>query len=964
MAETVSFLIKISDDGTFKKVEVDADSLRGAIGKVKDTVDELKGSIINWSEAAQSFSQLKEGIDGIVSVVGQLTEAYGQAEVAEAKLVNNMRNTMAATEEDVAAVNRLIDAQKELGVVDDDVQRAGAQELATYLEKRSSLEKLIPVMNDMLAQQYGLEASQESAAIIASMLGKVMDGQVGALSRYGYKFDEAQEKVLKFGTEEERAAVLADVVESAVGGMNEALAQTDAGQTKKLADGFADVGKWVGGLLSPLQSVLNSVQTLGMAAFSVGQIIMAFKSAHDAIVKMDLASKLANLGILQMVKNYIVFGTATRGAAVANGVLSASLYGVAGAATTARMALRAFLVSTGIGIAVVALTEGVNALIDALTGTDDAADQAADGINSVEDSAERASRAFAQTQADTYSQLMTKYTELQNQWKSLSDAHSKAKWIEQNRQSLRELGLEINSVDGAEDAFKKNTQAVVDSFVARAQAAARLAQLTEEYRLQMELTDRIQRADQAAAGRHPKVKAGDKVPEGIPHTEDGGMMKLGADQAWHYTEKGAAEQNKYKWVANDAQTKADRAALRASEARTTRLQTEIARDAGQNRGLTFGTPAPTPRPTATTNTHNSGDTSEEPKGLIGRAEAKLQELRKQITEAENEADAAGLQKMYLEEEGKLKELKIRIGLEKPDKQEVKEEAKTHVEQLHESLQQAQRDKDNALSVQARVEAQARIDDIQAQIDAATQGEVTIKAAAEPGYVEKGSDADKRMSWQNALGRVGDLQADIDIGLIGFEEAQGELQKLQKLLDQLGISAKLPELKAPGADKAEEKFDYANRSVQMLGQSLQGLGSALELPELDVAGVLAQAIATMIMGYAEATKMATEIGGPWAWLAFGATGLAQLTAMVSSIKGMAKFANGGIVSGPTIGLIGEYANASTNPEVIAPLDKLSNMMNTGGGNGGTIRLRVSGRDLVGVVQNEVAAAGKSGRRLEI
>lgn len=55
-----------------------------------------------------------------------------------------------------------------------------------------------------------------------------------------------------------------------------------------------------------------------------------------------------------------------------------------------------------------------------------------------------------------------------------------------------------------------------------------------------------------------------------------------------------------------------------------------------------------------------------------------------------------------------------------------------------------------------------------------------------------------------------------------------------------------------------------------------------------------------------------------------------------------FANGGIVSGPTMGLVGEYPGAQSNPEVIAPLDKLKSMI--GGGNGsGEFVLR--GQDLV-------------------
>jgi hypothetical protein len=55
-----------------------------------------------------------------------------------------------------------------------------------------------------------------------------------------------------------------------------------------------------------------------------------------------------------------------------------------------------------------------------------------------------------------------------------------------------------------------------------------------------------------------------------------------------------------------------------------------------------------------------------------------------------------------------------------------------------------------------------------------------------------------------------------------------------------------------------------------------------------------------------------------------------------------FANGGIVSGPTLGLMGEYPGASSNPEVVAPLDKLKDMMGSGGG---TLETRISGNDLL-------------------
>ena len=61
------------------------------------------------------------------------------------------------------------------------------------------------------------------------------------------------------------------------------------------------------------------------------------------------------------------------------------------------------------------------------------------------------------------------------------------------------------------------------------------------------------------------------------------------------------------------------------------------------------------------------------------------------------------------------------------------------------------------------------------------------------------------------------------------------------------------------------------------------------------------------------------------------------------QGIRPFASGGIVSGPTLGLMGEYAGARSNPEVVAPLDKLKSML--GGSMGGTLTTRVSGTDLL-------------------
>ena len=80
---------------------------------------------------------------------------------------------------------------------------------------------------------------------------------------------------------------------------------------------------------------------------------------------------------------------------------------------------------------------------------------------------------------------------------------------------------------------------------------------------------------------------------------------------------------------------------------------------------------------------------------------------------------------------------------------------------------------------------------------------------------------------------------------------------------------------------------------------------------------------------------------------GAAGMASTVAKTKAggfgdiFKGVLGFANGGIVSGPTMGLIGEYPGAKSNPEVVAPLDKLKDLMASD--SGGTFTIK--GQDLV-------------------
>ena len=84
----------------------------------------------------------------------------------------------------------------------------------------------------------------------------------------------------------------------------------------------------------------------------------------------------------------------------------------------------------------------------------------------------------------------------------------------------------------------------------------------------------------------------------------------------------------------------------------------------------------------------------------------------------------------------------------------------------------------------------------------------------------------------------------------------------------------------------------------------------------------------------------------------ALGLAAVAAIIAAMSSLPKFAKGGVVSGPTLAMVGEYSGAGSNPEVIAPLDKLKNMLKTDDGqNFGSVRFVIKGRELVGILEKE-------------
>nr|DAW48624.1 MAG TPA: Putative tail length tape measure protein [Caudoviricetes sp.] len=376
MANEVTFKIKIDDNGGFKKVTMDATELGRAVRSVQDEAEKTRRSIISWSNAAQAFDVMQNAIGELQGVITDLTSAYQVQLVAETQLNTIMRQRMNATDEEIQSIKDLCSAQQELGVIGDEVQLSGAQQMATFLNNKQSLDVLIPAMNNLVAQQNGLNATNQDAVSIGNMMGKAMQGQVEVLQRVGITFDESQKKVLQFGTESERAAMLAEVITENVGNMNAELAKTDAGKWKQTENYLGDIKEQLGGMVQAYAPTITFLSQASVAATGIGKLATSFYSVTQAIGLTKVAGELWN-------------ATSVRINALTT-ACSATMRGAAVSASTLRLALQGLMIVTGVGVAIAALTEAINYLYTSSAN-------AAGNVDNLSEAEQRAKQAHEQT---------------------------------------------------------------------------------------------------------------------------------------------------------------------------------------------------------------------------------------------------------------------------------------------------------------------------------------------------------------------------------------------------------------------------------------------------------------------------------------------------------------------------------------------------------------------------------------
>ena len=994
---TISITFRLDGDGKgFKDLANDAEGLKKVITSTISEAQQLNTEAINFASVATGISQMQESLTTLRDCLTDLTAGYNYAVEAETKLTTVMGQRMNATQREIESIKELALAEREKGVIDDDVQLMGAQQIATFLSEAKSIETLLPAMNNLLAQQKGYAATGQDAVAIGNLMGKVMQGQVSALTRVGITFSEAEEKVLKFGTESERAAMLAQVITNNVGQMNAQLGATDVGKQVQLEAKLGDIQDRLGELLGGALPFVNMATEAARALASITILIVGIKKGTTAIAAFNIKGKAAASVTLLMGVNAKKSAAVMR---VFNSAVKTGTYSV----TAFKLALRGLMISTGIGLAIVAVTTAIEAFSNAADEAAEKEKALADEMNNFKKEVRDIGRVTRENSQKEIAELDKLYNVAKDETRSrkeraaaISDLQSKypayfsnlsseiinVKDLTAGYDNLRDAIIEAAKARAAETKIEENTGTLIDverqitakqEQIAALEAAYNRAKSNYEAGQQEDRTKRDSRnwfvsAMMSAEKVQPITVSEDKMRTASQEmTKYSSQLSSAREELslllQKQTELNAANQELAAIIKNTPTTTGGATTPNAAspvwddnagtlkaitgniQILTDKLQTasveeaalinqQIAHwkakaDAIENAGKAAENNTPLWKEDAATLQDITGNIQILTDKLQTASVEEAALINQQIAHWKAKADA-------IENAGKASQNNAPVW--KAEASTLKD-ISTNIQILNSQLETATIE-EAALINQQIAAWNAKADAIRnAGKEAEKTGQSTANSLIQGWGAIKGMASSVESITEALKGNGNAWQVVVGIvdGFIGLYEG---IQTIIGIINLL-TAASAAHAATKGVEAAAETTEATTRATTAATNA-------------------AASAATITANKLEAASWkelaAAEYMAAHAYIPFAGFGIAMgfTVAMMAAVTaaGIPMLADGGIASGPTLAMVGEYAGASGNPEVIAPLDKLRGML---AGpttlDFGNVKFEIEGRKLVAILAKE-------------
>ena len=995
---TISITLKLEgDDKTFKELTTDAEGLRKIFQSTIGPAENLKKSLINWSAGAQAIDAVTSSIERMSSAYSRFSDRMKGAQDANIRItqltgktgdeMRKLRSSVQAVSEHFGAdFNETLQAanalSKGFGISIDDAMKllrdglvSGAnangdfidtlREYPRYFKEAGlSAEDFVAIATNAAQQgvfsDKGVDVIKEGNLRIREMT----TATAAALEGIGISAEKVQEG-LRSG-----ALTTFEVMQMVAAKLNELPASSSAVGTA-IADIFGGPGEDAGleyiKTLANIELNMDAVKaaTQGTAEQQERQIQMQEKMKNTLSSIIDLSSVYTDIkpwadltaqagmaamglgGVLKTVRTMtkhvkasgaamLLFGLRMNRAAAVSRVFNKGLKSVVTSATAAKIALRGVF----IGGAIAGAIAGIVALIGKLSDNTKEATAAQEALSAVN---KRAGEEFA-AQAATIDRLN-------------GVLKSETATLEQKKAALAELQSIVPDyhakLDEEGKLINNNTEAV----------KAYLAQLEKEIKLkaaQEELEElyrkkRLQEKQKKEAEK--EYSDAKSLYNSSVSLTNSTLQRRGINTGVKVFAQNNAGIQSLKSEADRAKSALDEVNESLSETLSSieAIEKEIEQaSAGQvvTGKLKELQTAPTPQSLVGSSGSGAVKPAEAAEGLIGKLEQQIAGARERLNKATSEAAIEAINKeiaTYEEELGRYKNLGMEIGeavQEGVDSKELKFDANAstlqgfeeNIRALNEELQTA----DMGRAAELNREIALWNEKVEAIRNAGKEAEKTSvstgKALLEGwnGIKGIGSSIEGITDALKGNGNAWQAVTGIVDGFIGLYQS---FERIVQIINALtGVTNMLAAAKQ---GEAEATTQAANAAVA---------GMAQEMAASAAAAATKTAETNANVSAAASGALAAHAGIPFVGIALG---LAAVASIIAAMASLPKFAKGGIVSGPTLAMVGEYAGASGNPEVIAPLDKLRGMLapSAGATDFSKVRFEIKGRTLVGILAKE-------------
>ena len=247
----------VSELGNFKK---GSDSASSSVKKFGSQANSTGSNLASMAKKVAGAVSAYAGFKQVKDFVTDCVTGVMELERANTRLETLMMNVKGTTKEQVQGIIDYADSLELVTTIEGDATVAGASQLATFQLQSSTIKTLMPAFQDLAVAQYGVNVTQEQMIQSGNLIGKVMNGSVGALTKAGVSFTAQQEKILKTGTEAQKAATLVEVLGTNFGGLAKQMAQTDEGKIVQLKNAWGSVKDEIGMAVLPAVSyVVNFI---------------------------------------------------------------------------------------------------------------------------------------------------------------------------------------------------------------------------------------------------------------------------------------------------------------------------------------------------------------------------------------------------------------------------------------------------------------------------------------------------------------------------------------------------------------------------------------------------------------------------------------------------------------------------------------------------------------------------------